>query len=656
MSALTFDTLSAELTQALAEQSDTPPQTTARCTLGREKVMVLVEYPLDSAKAEPRASDTLDWLEQHLRDQFDTTGLPEEVADISDSIDEVAVQLYLKHLSEAKPFTMRSFTWKVDDGFDDLFGDASVDEAEADAPKADSEERAAELNGNSVSVAELADTLPIEGSGAQLANSSLVNTTPQRHDKLDKSLVFEEILSGETGEPPALISLPEGEEDLVLSELAADHLPLDIEPEMDLTLALEDTEDAESLRSLEQRLESGADLSLELGAAQHIAANLDDASAVISSKPISVSADLEADLSEGLNAPEVIIPETPEELSLPGEAPTLASSELDLPTVELPAATAATSSPATTDFFDLADELPAVATTSGLSSLPEVDFSSAFAATESPLVSTPENIDLFDVTSPQTDDVQLENTSFETIGNNDTSSLGIFAFEDNSPSNSPSNGDITEIERVEEEPLEEEPLEEEPSEEEPSDNEFESELENEQEYSENGQPSEQVSLESLLFETSPGSELEAESTAEPQDADLEERLFDTEDSSETTANTTSLEETNLSLDELVSSHEDLDNEPVSEELPSANGLLIDELFVDDSAAEDSAEDSAELSIEEEEEGSDLSAVADAIAPETIEASPTEEISVEEVLLEAPDRELSPEETEPTALIEHPEET
>lgn len=122
MSALTFETLSAEVTQILAEQSGTPPKTAVRCTLGRNKVMVLVEYPLDSAQAEPMAAKTLDWLEQYLRQHFDTTGLPEEAADLVNAGAEVAVQMFLKHQSENKPFTMRSFVWKVDDGFDDLFG------------------------------------------------------------------------------------------------------------------------------------------------------------------------------------------------------------------------------------------------------------------------------------------------------------------------------------------------------------------------------------------------------------------------------------------------------------------------------------------------------------------------------------------------------
>lgn len=122
MSVLTFEILSVDLTRALFEQRDTPPKTTARCTLGRDKVMVLVEYALENTKAKPLAAQTLDWLEQWLRHQFDTTGLPEEAADLAGYGSEVSVQLFLKHLSESKPFTMRSFLWKVDDSFDDLFG------------------------------------------------------------------------------------------------------------------------------------------------------------------------------------------------------------------------------------------------------------------------------------------------------------------------------------------------------------------------------------------------------------------------------------------------------------------------------------------------------------------------------------------------------
>ncbi|MGB3291806.1 MAG: hypothetical protein WBB01_02310, partial [Phormidesmis sp.] len=137
MSAPTFDTLSAEVTQALTQQRHTPHRTTARCTLGRDKVMVLIEYPL-SAKAEQTAMKTLNWLEQHLRAQFNTVGLPAEAADLAEAGEAVPVHLFLKYFSESKPFTMRSFVWKVEDSFDALFGHTQQGD-EADEAIANSE-------------------------------------------------------------------------------------------------------------------------------------------------------------------------------------------------------------------------------------------------------------------------------------------------------------------------------------------------------------------------------------------------------------------------------------------------------------------------------------------------------------------------------------
>ncbi|MGB3570990.1 MAG: hypothetical protein WBA01_03045, partial [Phormidesmis sp.] len=208
MSALTFETLSAELTQALAQQQATPPKTVARCTLGRDKVMVLVEYPLDSATAEPLAKQTLDWLEQHLRTQFDTTGLPEEAVDLSEEMEEVAVQLYLKHLSEAKPFTMRSFTWKVDDGFADLFGESAaiaLDTESLDTESLDTE------------------ALEIETLGTENGSSpSQLEVEKPRSNAL--SMLSEE-----------------DEDERVLLELEEDHLPSDLEPDPEgLEAALDD--------------------------------------------------------------------------------------------------------------------------------------------------------------------------------------------------------------------------------------------------------------------------------------------------------------------------------------------------------------------------------------------------------------------------------
>ena len=192
MPALTFATLSAELAQALAEQIDTPPATTVRCTLGRGRVLVLVEYPLDSAQAEIDAEQTLDWLEPYLRHYFDTTGLPEETADLAAAGEAVSVRLYLKHASEAKPFTMRSFVWKVADGFDDIFSESQ----------------------------------------ASPAVETRVVSDRSYTDWMGRELVFHA-----ASEPIARDLLPDADEDeLILAELEEEYLHLDLEAETELEL------------------------------------------------------------------------------------------------------------------------------------------------------------------------------------------------------------------------------------------------------------------------------------------------------------------------------------------------------------------------------------------------------------------------------------
>ncbi len=302
MSALTFEILSAELTQSLAERSNTPPETTARCTLGRDKVMVLVEYPLDSAKAEPLASQTLDWLEQQLRQQFDTTGLPEEAADLADIGSEVSVQLFLKHLSDAKPFTMRSFVWKVDDSFDDLFGaPLAVAQTQAAAqPQTVAQPQAVELEAYRSPIAsrrEVHYETPVfhrAGEGASIPD-------------LDSDLI----------ELPAPYFQ---DEELVPAELDDEHLQLDLEPELDLD------------REIDSRFGLGADLDL-----------YDEAYGTTS---------LDADLAMGMSVDELLVaPDS--DFSLPGEPLELPSDEFNLPTLEIPGSRVADIQSADADFFNL---------------------------------------------------------------------------------------------------------------------------------------------------------------------------------------------------------------------------------------------------------------------------------------------------------------
>ena len=397
MSALTFDTLSAELTQALLEQLDTPPKTTARCTLSREKVMVLVEYPLDSASAESQAAHTLDWLEQHLRHQFNTTGLPEEVVDLSEAVDEVAVQLYLKHLSESKPFKMRAFTWKVDDGFSELFGesgaiplgsgqtdfadtnfadtDVSPDDsaAFADIEALQAKTSLDELVDDSIAEESLIDDLTVD--------STTTHTSTGALQPFETGLSADDFLPNPQVEPETLQALAEEEEAFILATLEEDHpgMDADLDSALDLDDALND-ELAEGVPTV-----GSPEISTD-----------------------SSEADLEAALSEGISAPTVVIPTTSEEFSLPGEEPTLPSADFELPTVEMPITLTETDTSKSTDFFSLNEALESESksessraeTDAGPSAaLPttDLDFSSVFSGTSHPSVTQNKTTtDLFD--------------------------------------------------------------------------------------------------------------------------------------------------------------------------------------------------------------------------------------------------------------------
>ncbi|MEL6813545.1 MAG: hypothetical protein AAFP03_01875 [Cyanobacteria bacterium J06598_3] len=409
MSALTFEILSTELTLALSEQSDTPPDTTARCNLGRDKVMVLVEYPLDSAQAEPMASRTLDWLEVHLRHQFDTTGLPEEAAELAEAGEEVPVQLFLKHRSEPKPFTMRSFIWKVDDGFDDIFGNASGASqpvAQVTTHQTTSPQTMAEASGTPIfrhpsdvradsrSVHnDLAQVSPLyedppakESVKESVKESTLVPTTPTVDNVAADFSVAEPHNAGfrasELSEP-------------VPSELDEEHLLLDLEPDIDLDFdpSLSDELEIERLPGLSTDpseldldeldlenylttpepsnvspthvdLSSGSDAPLEVEAELSsvspspvepptdlgdLAAGLTYPSATPTQRTVDTGEAFDADLAAGVTSNQLSEPASTE-FSLPGEAPTIASSEFDLPTVELPVVSEPETSPSG-DFF-----------------------------------------------------------------------------------------------------------------------------------------------------------------------------------------------------------------------------------------------------------------------------------------------------------------
>ena len=393
MSALTFKDLSSELTQAVETQLLAPLGTQARCTLGREKVMVLVEYPLDSAQAEPQANTTLDWLEQSLRQQFDTVGLPEEAAELAETGEAVTVQLFLKHTSESKPFTARSFDWKVADGFDDLFGTPPPDSAAEDRGTEDRNFEGRNFEGRN------ADNTDLEASDAEnrtLQNSSFQDTTgslaslstelnaSDEPDASEASNVadtpFNVPPSGDAPDRmdtfPSIDLLLEEEEDTIPSELDDDYL----EPESDLDdeLDLDDgfspievvdviptqietavSEKAFSNEALDAALDDGTlddealdDEALDDEALDDEASDGETLDGEIETE-IAQSELLEEELleDESLEIESLEI-ESSDPFSLPGDEPVLDSSDLNLPTVDLPIARSQDNA-ADDGFFDL---------------------------------------------------------------------------------------------------------------------------------------------------------------------------------------------------------------------------------------------------------------------------------------------------------------
>lgn len=357
MSALTFEILSKALTQALAEQSDTPPDTMARCTLGRDKVMILVEYPLDSAQAEPLAVSTLDWLEHHLRHQFDTSGLPEEAADLAASGEEVAVQLFLKHFSEAKPFTMRSFIWKVDDGFDDIFGDVSLGREAHESGSS-----AVDTSAGPVFHNPSQDPAPVETTLSETTAITSPSDLPLNDLPLNDLPLVDDI-----DEP-------------VPSELDDEHLQLDLEPDLALDfgsqgfesagMALEgvETQGSEAQDVEAQDVEAGDFQTDDLGVSVQSASVPDEDSLEVTSTPVpsdfelaptteplleDALVDTEAAFAAELAASveeETYSKSLATDFSLPGESPAVTSSDLDLPTVDL-SVSAAPEADVSNDFF-----------------------------------------------------------------------------------------------------------------------------------------------------------------------------------------------------------------------------------------------------------------------------------------------------------------
>ncbi|MEO1401425.1 MAG: hypothetical protein AAFV72_09310 [Cyanobacteria bacterium J06635_1] len=115
-------TLTNHLTQTLQKG------VAARCAINRGKLMVLVEH---HAEQPVNSAPIFEQVEGLVRQQLTEAGLPEEASDLVTAADEVNVQVYIKHAAASQPQDMHRFSWQISEGFDAVFGEKAITDADA---------------------------------------------------------------------------------------------------------------------------------------------------------------------------------------------------------------------------------------------------------------------------------------------------------------------------------------------------------------------------------------------------------------------------------------------------------------------------------------------------------------------------------------------
>ncbi|NEP16337.1 MAG: hypothetical protein F6J97_05455 [Leptolyngbya sp. SIO4C1] len=126
VSALTLTQLAQRTADQLSRQLEQPA--TVRCVINRGKLMVLVEYG-DGQPA--RSAEIFEQTEMLIRQQLTESGLPDEASDLMADSDELVIQLYLKQAGAGQPKDMHRFSWQLSEGFEAVFGEKSLADAEA---------------------------------------------------------------------------------------------------------------------------------------------------------------------------------------------------------------------------------------------------------------------------------------------------------------------------------------------------------------------------------------------------------------------------------------------------------------------------------------------------------------------------------------------
>ena len=111
-SAFTLSRLSADLTYDLSKAPEVPQEMSVQCAVSRGKMMVLLESPYAETVPE---SYVFAQVESSIRHRLEIDGLPVEAEHLGTNGEPIAIKVYLKQQSAAKPSAVHRFNWLLQD-------------------------------------------------------------------------------------------------------------------------------------------------------------------------------------------------------------------------------------------------------------------------------------------------------------------------------------------------------------------------------------------------------------------------------------------------------------------------------------------------------------------------------------------------------------
>ena len=122
-SAFTLSRLSADLTYDLSRAPEVPEEIAVQCAISRGKMMVLLESPrVDTVPA----NYVFAQVETLIRHRLEIEGLPVEAEPLGATGGSIAIKVYLKQQSMAKPSAVHRFNWLLQDSSGPILLDESA--------------------------------------------------------------------------------------------------------------------------------------------------------------------------------------------------------------------------------------------------------------------------------------------------------------------------------------------------------------------------------------------------------------------------------------------------------------------------------------------------------------------------------------------------